>query len=81
MIFVIADTKEPWVLNLEGYRSLGAAKQAVRWQQRFNPDSRWLIALLKDGRLIDVDTSALITPSRGPYTQETWWAFIERTGL
>jgi hypothetical protein len=80
MIFVVADTKEPWVLNLEGYRSLGAAKQAVRWQQRFN-DTKWRIAELRDGRLIDVETSALITPSRGPYTQETWWAFIKRTGL
>jgi len=78
--YVIADSGEPWVLNLDGYASLGAAKQAIRWQKQFN-DTNWRIAELRGGRLIDVETGALITPNRGPYTQKTWWAFIERTGL
>ncbi len=80
MTYVISADGAPWVLNLDGYRSLGAAKQAVRWQKQFN-DTSWRLAELRDGRLIDIETSALITPNRGPYTQETWWAFIKRTGL
>lgn len=79
--YVIADTREPWVLNLDGHASLAEAKQAIRWQHKFDPESRWRIAELRDGRLIDIVTSALVTPNRGPYMQEVWWAFVERAGL
>lgn len=83
MIYVIgaADTDEPWVLNLDGYQNLTTAKRSIYWQIQFNPTGTWAIAELRDGKLIDRDTSKIYHPTQRPYTTEAWAAFKERTGV
>lgn len=84
-LYVIGDAGgDPWVLNLGGYVSLAAAKRAIYWQhqpRQEHDDAYWRIAELRDGKLVDYDTSKIYHPTHSPYTEDVWAAFVERTGL
>lgn len=79
-----ANSDEPWVLNLDGYPRDVNAQRAIRWQHQFNQPTDtgyWRVAELRDGQLADLETGAVYQPSRSPYTEAAWAAFLERTGL
>jgi hypothetical protein len=78
-LFVIGNPyADPWVLNLDGYQNLTAAKRAIYWQTQFNPTAPWAIAELRDGQLVDVLDGRVYNPTQRPYTDKAWAEFKER---
>lgn len=77
---------QPWVLNLEGYRTPELAKRAISWQRQgqgqFDPPGYWQIGLIDPalGRCHSLDGNRTFTLHRGPYTAAAWENFCERTG-
>lgn len=68
----------PWVLNLDGYQTVAAADRAMSWQRQFNPDTRFTLARVEDGKLVAHGTGEVMRPQQGPYTEEVWAAFKEK---
>jgi len=68
----------PWVLNLDGYKTVAAADRAMRWQRQFNPATQFNLCVARDGQLVEYIGGAVVTPVQGPYTDEVWAAFKEK---
>lgn len=70
-----AASATPWVLSLDGYPTLAAAEQAIRWQRvgqgQFDPPDFWQIVELADLR------EMVPNLSRSPYTSEAFHAFLD----
>lgn len=80
MYFVLVhqDDSPPWVLNLDGHRTVAAADRAMSWQRQFNPDTLFTLARVEDDQLVVHGTGQPIEPSQGPYTDSVWAAFKEK---
>jgi hypothetical protein len=71
---------EPWVLNLQGYETLAAADQAIRWLSQFTRSVFCRLCVAKDGCLVYYYGGRLAAVGSAPYSEAEWSAFLKRIG-
>lgn len=66
---------QPWVLNLDGHKTVAAADRAMLWQRQFNPATYFTLARVEGGQLVAHGSGEVLHPDRGPYIEEVWAAW------
>jgi predicted secreted Zn-dependent protease len=69
---------EPWILNLQGYETVDAADQAIRWLRQFSRSVYCRLCVVRDGRLVYYFGGQPAAVGSAPYSEAEWSAFLER---